>query len=86
MGTAARREAGCCARFAPLLDPVWTADGYVSDRWRPVSPVTGRLDAFQWLTPVAALPSDKAPVIEADIHEGRCERAGGHANSCRHRG
>ena len=48
-------------------DPVWTADGYVSDRWRPVSPVTGRLDAFQWLTPVAALPSDKAPAIEADI-------------------
>src|SRR6202000_1234342 len=30
------------------LDPAWTADGYVSDRWRPVSPVTGRLDAFQW--------------------------------------
>ncbi len=49
------------------LDPVWTADGYVSDRWRPVSPVTGRLDAFQWLTPVAAMPSDKTPVIDADI-------------------
>lgn len=48
-------------------DPVWTADGYVSDRWRPVSPVTGRLDAFQWLTPVAALPSDKAPALEADF-------------------
>src|SRR4029077_2421858 len=29
-------------------DPAWTADGYVSDRWRPVSPVSGRLDAFQW--------------------------------------
>jgi HemY protein len=38
-------------------DPAWTADGYVSDRWRPVSPVTGRLDAFQWTVPVAALPS-----------------------------
>jgi HemY protein len=37
-------------------DPAWTADGYVSDRWRPVSPVTGRLDAFQWIVPVAALP------------------------------
>jgi HemY protein len=45
-------------------DPVWTADGYVSDRWRPVSPVTGRLDAFQWITPVAALPSDKSLAIE----------------------
>ncbi|HWZ39327.1 MAG TPA: heme biosynthesis HemY N-terminal domain-containing protein [Bradyrhizobium sp.] len=40
-------------------DPAWTADGYVSDRWRPVSPVTGRLDAFQWQTPVASLPSSE---------------------------
>lgn len=47
-------------------DPVWTADGYVSDRWRPVSPVTGRLDAFQWVTPVAALPSDGTPAIELE--------------------
>ena len=46
-------------------DPVWTADGYVSDRWRPVSPVSGRLDAFQWITPVAALPSDKNRAIES---------------------
>jgi HemY protein len=48
-------------------DPVWTADGYVSDRWRPVSPVTGRIDAFQWLTPLAALPSDKSKAIDAEI-------------------
>lgn len=48
-------------------DPVWTADGYVSDRWRPVSPVTGRIDAFQWLTPVAALPSDKTNAIDAEF-------------------
>src|SRR5262249_58178204 len=26
-------------------DPAWTADGYVSERWMPVSPF-GRLDAF----------------------------------------
>lgn len=52
-------------------DPAWTADGYVSDRWRPVSPVTGRLDAFRWMVPVAALPSvgpgdavvEPAPVV-----------------------
>jgi HemY protein len=49
------------------LDPAWTADGYVSERWRPVSPVTGRLDAFQWLTPVAALPSEKTPVLDAEF-------------------
>ncbi len=52
-----------------LHDPAWTADGYVSDRWRPVSPVTGRLDAFQWQTPVAALPSDKGSTIESSPFE-----------------
>ena len=52
------------------LDPAWTADGYVSERWRPVSPVTGRLDAFQWQTPVASLPSsDKAATIETSAFE-----------------
>jgi len=40
-------------------DPVWTADGYVSEHWRAVSPVSGRIDAFQWQTPLAALPSDR---------------------------
>ena len=29
-------------------DPVWVADGHVSDRWAAVSPVTGRLDAYEW--------------------------------------
>jgi HemY protein len=52
------------------LDPAWTADGYVSDRWRPVSPVTGRLDAFQWQTPLASLPSDKgSSTIESSAFE-----------------
>lgn len=50
-------------------DPAWTADGYVSDRWRPVSPVTGRLDAFQWQTPVASLPSDKGTTIDSSAFE-----------------
>jgi HemY protein len=50
-------------------DPAWTADGYVSDRWRPVSPVTGRVDAFQWQTPVASLPSDKGTTIESSAFE-----------------
>ena len=36
-------------------DPAWTADGLVSDRWAPVSPVTGALDAFRWRVPVAAV-------------------------------
>ncbi|MBY0382644.1 MAG: heme biosynthesis protein HemY [Xanthobacteraceae bacterium] len=46
-------------------DPVWTADGYVSNRWRPVSPVTGRIDAFRWIAPVAALPSDGGAIDAA---------------------
>lgn len=48
-------------------DPAWTADGYVSERWRPVSPVSGRLDAFQWLTPVASLPPDTRPVLDTEL-------------------
>lgn len=47
-------------------DPAWTADGHVSDRWMPVSPVTGRLDAFQWKDPVSDLHPDET-VIE--MHE-----------------
>jgi HemY protein len=36
-------------------DPAWVADGYVSDRWAPCSPVTGKLDAFEWRAPVERL-------------------------------
>ena len=41
-------------------DPAWTADGMVSDEWEPVSPVTGRLDAFEWKVPVT-LPARPVP-------------------------
>ena len=47
----------------PPRDPAWTADGYVSERWMPVSPVSGRLDAFQWKVPLAELGDDR-DVIE----------------------
>ncbi|TDH37746.1 heme biosynthesis protein HemY [Pseudohoeflea suaedae] len=36
-------------------DPAWTTDGLVSEEWEPVSPVTGRLDAFEWKVPVARI-------------------------------
>lgn len=52
-----------------LRDPAWSADGCVSDRWRPVSPVTGRLDAFVWTTPLAELPSDRGMVLESDLFD-----------------
>ena len=53
-------------------DPAWTADGFVSDVWQPVSPVTGRIDAFEWKTPVERLgaPLDTfADDVLADIDE-----------------
>ena len=54
-------------------DPAWTADGFVSERWLPVSPVTGRLDAFQWKVPVADL-AERA-LIEAPRRKRRkCRR------------
>ncbi|KRR10864.1 hypothetical protein CQ12_21605 [Bradyrhizobium jicamae] len=68
-GDSGRSRAWTLRAVRALHDPAWTADGYVSDRWRPVSPVTGRLDAFQWQTPVAALPSDKGPAIESSPFE-----------------
>jgi HemY protein len=43
-------------------DPVWTADGVVSDRWLPVSP-NGRLDGFEWKVPLAEIGVSR-PVIE----------------------
>lgn len=64
-GDSGRARAWTLRAVRALHDPQWTADGYVSDKWRPVSPVSGRLDAFQWQTPVAALPSDRAATLEA---------------------
>ena len=46
-------------------DPAWTADGFVSENWAPISPVTGRLDAFQWKVPVERIGGEDSPLIEA---------------------
>jgi len=45
-------------------DPAWVADGYVFDHWEPVSPISGRLDAFEWKVPAVRL---EAPDTEPDI-------------------
>jgi HemY protein len=68
-GDSGRARAWTLRAVRALHDPVWTADGYVSASWRPVSPVSGRIDAFQWLTPLAALPSDKNPTVDASPFE-----------------
>jgi HemY protein len=68
-GDSGRARAWTLRAVRALHDPVWTADGYVSAVWRPVSPVSGRLDAFQWQMPLAALPSDKHGTIESSPFE-----------------
>ncbi len=47
-------------------DPAWTADGFVSDRWLPVSPVTGRIDAFEWKVPVEEV-AGSVPALEGHV-------------------
>jgi len=49
-------------------DPAWVADGVVSDEWAPVSPVTGRLDAFEWKAPMSRARGD-VPVLENSREE-----------------
>ncbi len=44
-------------------DATWIADGVASGEWQPVSPVTGRLDAFEWKAPVVPGSGD---VIDAE--------------------
>lgn len=44
-------------------DNAWVADGVVSESWLPVSPVSGRLDAFAWTLPPAILGS-ASPMLE----------------------
>jgi HemY protein len=51
-------------------DPAWTADGMVSATWVPMSPVTGRLDAFEWRTPMGRVQ----PLIEERVFEPEPEQ------------
>lgn len=46
-------------------DPAWIADGVVSEKWAPASPVTGRIDAFRWSAPSERL----GRLIEAEDEE-----------------
>lgn len=40
-------------------DPAWVADGVVSPEWEPISPITQRLDAFEWKVPTTQLAKPK---------------------------
>ena len=48
-------------------DPAWIADGVISDTWAPVSPVSGRIDAFVWETPKEqTTPTEHRRIIAHD--------------------
>jgi HemY protein len=44
------------------------ADGIISAEWQPVSPVTGKLDAFQWATP-GSLSDEDGPLLEDSLFD-----------------
>jgi HemY protein len=48
-------------------DLAWVADGFISERWLPASPVTGRLDAFEWKEPPVA---PAGPILEHVVEQG----------------
>ena len=62
-------------------DPAWVADGVISERWAPVSPITGKLDAFEWRAPMERLgqlidshedvPDEARPAIAAPAGPAR---------------
>jgi HemY protein len=48
-------------------DLAWVADGFISERWLPASPLTGRLDAFEWKEPPVA---PAGPILEHVVEQG----------------
>ena len=48
-------------------DPAWIADGVIATSWAPASPVTGKLDAFQWQTPREELGMAAREPIDAPV-------------------
>ncbi len=60
------RVRGWLARaLAAPRDPAWIADGRVFAEWAPVSPVSGRVNAFEWKVPPDRLPTERQMEIEA---------------------
>jgi HemY protein len=50
-------------------DPVWMADGVISDKWEPISPVDGRLDVFVWRVPTDARDKARAEIVLSKVGE-----------------
>ncbi|MEM9635696.1 MAG: heme biosynthesis HemY N-terminal domain-containing protein [Pseudomonadota bacterium] len=49
-------------------DKAWIADGIVSAEWQAVSPVTGKLDAFQWTAPIG-MSEEEGELLEDSLFE-----------------
>ena len=57
-------------------DPAWTADGQVSESWQPISPVTGKIDAYEWKVPVREAAHVDQPVLDSrDLEEETSDEA-----------
>ena len=50
-------------------DAAWIADGVTSDRWAPVSPATGAIDAFVWQVPADEAEGGEERILGADLTE-----------------
>lgn len=48
---------------------VWTAEGYVSEKWLPISPVSGAIGAFEWKVPVQSLTEPAQNIEIGDLAE-----------------
>jgi HemY protein len=71
-GDEGRARAWMARALRARRDPAWTADGFVSERWLPASPITGHLDAFEWKDPLAG-DEPAGMLIEAEEMPARPE-------------
>lgn len=65
-GDQARIRHYLAAALRAPRDPAWVADGIISDKWQPFSPVTGELGAFVWKPPYEN-EDDAAPILLDDL-------------------
>ncbi len=64
-GNAGATRAWLARAVTAPRDKAWVADGWVSDHWMPVSPISGKLDAFEWKLP----PEDVSSAPVADLFD-----------------
>ena len=69
-GDTGRVRAWLTRALSAPRDPAWTADGEVFEAWAPVSPVFGRLDAFEWRVVPDRRPRQHPVEIEGQERDG----------------